>query len=163
MATTNELKSFDLNGKGFRYDPDTGVISRHYKNGKSRDLGCVNAQGYVHIKVDSKSMKAHRLAWFLYYKEEPPEFIDHINLDKTDNRIVNLRAADRRGNNCNQGLRSDNSSGYKGVCRTPNGKRWAAYASVCGKRHHIGYFDDILDAADAAKNARIKFNGEFAR
>jgi hypothetical protein len=77
------LPSIEILKSMFVYDPETGFIYK--KMGSARD------DGYVYLYVDGKQYAAHRIIWKLHTGEDPIEVIDHINGDKSDNRIVNLR------------------------------------------------------------------------
>lgn len=81
----------------FSYDAETGVITRNDRKGS----GSYDKDGYLIIKVNAKQYKAHRLAWFLFYGEFPEMEIDHINRDRTDNKISNLRESSRLENIAN--------------------------------------------------------------
>lgn len=87
------------------YCPETGIFKWREKrgvNGRSdRHAGYVMANGYRVIRVDYSKFLAHRLAWFYMHSEWPEEEIDHINRDRGDNRIVNLRLATRTLNSWN--------------------------------------------------------------
>lgn len=86
-------------------------------------------------------------------------YVDHINGNGLDNRRSNLRAATDSQNAMNRGMRTDNSSGFKGVYR--RGRLWRAQIQIQGRRVHLGTFDDATDAAlayDAV--ARIEY-GEY--
>lgn len=75
------------------YDPATGLFvwckSRSHRVGKP--AGWKKRDGYIYIRLDGRLWSAHRLAWLHHYGEHPRNTIDHINRDKTDNRIANLR------------------------------------------------------------------------
>ncbi|MBD1229107.1 HNH endonuclease [Xenorhabdus griffiniae] len=105
----------------------------------------------------------HRLAWLLYYGRWPSEFIDHINGDKSDNRIVNLREASNTENSWNSKMRKNNSSGIKGVCWCKSKKKWVARIRIDGKRKTLGYFSNIDEARLIMEKARTKYHGEFSR
>lgn len=81
----------------FSYDAATGTITRNDRKG----TGSYDKDGYLIIKINSRQYKAHRLAWFLFYGEFPEMEIDHINRDRTDNRISNLRESTRQENATN--------------------------------------------------------------
>ena len=87
---------------------------------------------------------------------------DHINQDRLDNRRSNLRPATRNQNRHNQGKYRNNASGFKGVCWHKHIKKWAAYIRVGGKRIHLGYYTNKLEAAEAYNEAARKYHGEFA-
>jgi hypothetical protein len=80
--------------------------------------------GYPSGAIRKKYVAAHRAAWCLYYGEWPDQFIDHVNRDRTDNRIANLRVVDNRTNCKNQKLRRTNTSGVMGVRWHRTKKRW---------------------------------------
>ena len=87
---------------------------------------------------------------------------DHIDRNKLNNCRSNLRSATAGQNNCNHGKRKDNTSGYIGVYWFKRRKKWHAYIQVNRERKHLGYFDDIEDAARAYNKAALKHRGEFA-
>src|SRR5580704_1773693 len=100
------------------YDPLTGVFRwriRPRQRACSEIAGSVNSYGYRMICVAQKIYRAHRLAWFYVYGEWPTNEIDHINGKKDDNRIVNLRLADKQKNQANSKRRSTNTTGFKGI------------------------------------------------
>lgn len=79
----------------FFYNSDTGLITR---NDRKNSTGSLDKDGYLIIKIKGKQIKAHRLAWFLYYGNFPNNELDHINRNRTDNRITNLREVSRKEN-----------------------------------------------------------------
>lgn len=91
---------------------------------------------------------------------EKGEIVDHINRDGLDNRRCNLRLASRADNNRNASVRSDSTSGYKGVGR--NWMKWKASIKYNGQDIYLGSFVDILDAARAYNKAALEYFGEFA-
>lgn len=99
------------------YDELTGIFTRMKSSGKNfrRKTGWISNFGYVNIRIDGKTRKAHRLAWLYVYGYMPNSDIDHINHDKSDNRICNLRVVDRKTNCENKGRHSKNTSGYPNV------------------------------------------------
>ena len=89
--------------------------------------------------------------------------IDHINGNPSDNRKVNLRIATQQENTMNQKMRSDNSTGHKGVLLN---KRSGKYIAVITKNHkstHLGTFDTVEEAGVAYDDASAKLFGEFTR
>lgn len=92
------------------------------------------------------------------------EEIDHIDGNSLNNTRRNLRVCTRTENTRNSRRKSCNTSGYKGVKRSQNGKRWCAFIRVGdGKRLYLGTFDTPEQAHEAYKTAALKHHGEFAR
>jgi hypothetical protein len=153
------------------YDPETGEF---YWIRKTRGWCRVNRQagwvdgGYRNIFIkDStgykKKYKAHRLAWFYMTGRWPDGDIDHKNMDRADNRFENLRESDRTHNRANTGRRSDNKSGFKGVCFRPKSGKYHAQIQYKGKPYHLGYYDTPQDAHEAYKKKSAELFGDFAR
>lgn len=90
-----------------------------------------------------------------------PEFIDHKDNDPSNNRIENLRPATYEENNRNRKIFKINSSGVKGVCWLKDRNKWRANCWFNGKRHHIGYYDNLDDAEIAIKQFREKYHKDF--
>ena len=152
MLKQKELKEI------LRYNPDTGDFIWLCDMGTNKVKGLVagweTASGYIGIMIDSKQHQAHRLAW-LYVHGCFPEFdIDHINGNRSDNRIANIRAVNRLENMRNQKLRTTNKSGHSGVrfCRGS----WHANISVNYKRIHLGCFATKDEAILVRKNAETE-------
>lgn len=147
------------------YDPETGHftwrVTRNQTAIGSR-AGSPSGDGYIRIKVDGQLQRAHRLAFLYMTGEFPPNQVDHINRDRTDNRWENLRPATRRENEGNKGLRRDNTSGHRGVSWFKPAKKWAAYGYRNGRRVHLGYFASLEEAAAAAREWREENFGVFA-
>ena len=96
---------------------------------------------------------AHRLAWFYVYGAWPNGDLDHINGDKLDNRIANLREATRKQNMQNVRQHKHNTSGVKGVAWHSQRNKWRAYIFVDYRQIHLGLFDTKEAAAAARMNA----------
>lgn len=129
------------------YNPDTGIFVWIKDKGsvKAGDIaGGKTCNGYITICVDGEAILAHRLAWFYAFKEWPEKGIDHINRDRSDNRLDNLREADQTLNNFNNSLRSDNTIGHKGVYKHGSGYR--ARVTNKGKNYNLGTFETIEEA-----------------
>lgn len=88
--------------------------------------------------------------------------IDHKNLDRSDNKWANLRLATASQNKCNSNLYRNNSTGYRGVSQTENGKRWYAQIRHDGKTRWLGTYDSPQEAHAVYKEWAIKLHGEFA-
>jgi hypothetical protein len=148
------------------YDPATGVLTwkiarSHMRSGD--EAGGVNGKGYRQIKFDGLFYTAHRLAWLLTYGEWPTKDIDHIDGNRANNKVDNLREATRSQNMGNARLWAHNTSGAKGVSWHRRTNKWQATITFNRRNHHLGYFTSI-EAAHAAycASARVHF-GEFHR
>lgn len=148
------------------YNPETGEFFwKQQRGGKKAGslAGHTNRRGYVVIHACGKLHYAHRLAWCMHYGDFPPngKFIDHENLDKSDNRIVNLRIATKSENAANTRAQSNSKSQIKGISFGNN--KWRVRICLNGKQKWLGSFNSIEAAKDAyARNANALF-GEFAR
>lgn len=147
------------------YNPETGDFLRKptyrgFKEGEK--AGTKDKDDYVKIKFYGYVERGHRLAWGFYYGEMLPSSIkiDHINGDKSDNRIINLRIANDHENARNKKTMKNNKLGIKGV-DIVRGK-FRAQISFNRKKKHLGYFDTIEKAASAYREASIRFHGEFS-
>lgn len=119
---------------------------------------------YVGLFMDKKNYLMHRLAWLYFYGEWPEKQIDHINGNRMDNRITNLRAATSAENNRNVGLQKRRAGKLKGTSyRHGLKKKWIASIVVDGVKYHLGYHWSEFDAAHAYRLAAEFFFGEFAR
>lgn len=120
---------------------------------------------YTKITLDRKAYQLHRLIWKMHKAEDPSEFIDHINNNKADNRIENLREATRFQNARNHGLRRNNTSGYKGVRFKKNvrstGGKWVGFVDCKGKRYRTKGFDTPEEANEALIKLRASLHNEF--
>ncbi|AZF37722.1 Phage HNH homing endonuclease [Pseudomonas sp. R4-39-08] len=112
--------------------------------------GFITSAGYRSIRIAGAGYQAHRLAWLHHYGEWPANELDHINGNKDDNRIANLRDVNRKGNCENQRRpQRNNTSGFLGVSWAKNEKKWKAQISHGGKKRAIGYFDSPEKAHEA--------------
>lgn len=143
------------------YDKDTGFfywkLSRMGAPKKGSLAGSITSEGYIAICVDSDRYQAHRLAWLMHYGDFPSTYLDHINRNKTDNRICNLREVSN-GENCkNVGVRKSSSSGYTGVSWHKAANKWNARIMVNWKRINLGLFESKEDAYLEYVKASQKF------
>lgn len=144
------------------YDRNTGIFtwkvnkSQATKAGTLAGTTCIK-DGYIVISVDSKTYKAHRLAWFYETCQMPPECIDHINRIRTDNRFCNLRLATKKQNMENTKIRKDSSSGYRGVSFKKEINSWIGYVSHNKKQYYLGKFEtkELASAAVEAKRFEL--------
>lgn len=146
----------------FHYDPETGVftnkIARNPKAPKGALAGYVNTIGYSVIQIDKQKIYAHRLAWFYVTGNWPSHEIDHINRNRSDNRLCNLRLATSTKNKHNTSFRANNTSGHRGVTWHKKRKKWQAQISVNNQHQYLGVFDSLDDAITARELAAAKFH-----
>lgn len=140
------------------YAPETG-ISTHRRLG--REYTTPNTpDGYVRVVVRKKGYLLHRLIWLYMTGEFPGGCIDHINGNTMDNRWENLRDTDAAGNARNAKVRSDSSTGYRGVFSS--GSKFRAKIRHEGVLRHLGVYDTLPEAKAAYRAAAILLHGEFA-
>lgn len=154
------------------YDPDTGVFRWLWDDAKparinSRDTkkaaGSIGVDGRRAIKISGTRYYCSRLAWLYMFGVWPTDQIDHINCDKSDDRIANLRECSGAQNHLNVGLTVRNRSGYKGVHWNGRYQKWEAAIRINGVRHYLGRYDAAEDAARRYAAAAVKYHNEFAR
>lgn len=172
LLTRQEIQEF------VEYNPETGIFVwkprdlkwfKSFKgwstwNGKNsgKVAGNINAYGYVQLCLNYKPYIAHRVAWVITYGEWPEDCIDHINGDKTDNRIANLRLADKFQNAQNRKIGSNNTSGVKGVHKNKNTGKWSVHIECNKERHFLGCFPTKEEAKAAYDQAARALHKEFA-
>lgn len=127
----------------------------------------VDAYGYAvktkrYRKENGKWSNTNIIMHRLIANAKSGQFVDHINLNKLDNRKSNLRLCSRTENNRNIGLPKNNTSGYKGVTFFRLRGKFMAQITVNRKNIYLGYFEDPKDAAKAYNEAALKYYGEFA-
>jgi len=146
------------------YDPESGhlywakTMSGRAKAGNL--AGSKNGEGYIQVQVKKRAYLAHRVAWFLTHGNWPENDIDHINGDKTDNRIKNLRDVSKSMNQRNAKRRIDNTSGIIGVRRVvhKNTPYWVAFWSDTKARNKWFNIDKLGE--DAALLAATEYRKE---
>lgn len=135
------------------YDPDTGIfywrVNRRGRAKAGSKAGTPHSDGYWEIGVDGKAYRAHRLAWLYVHGYTPKEMLDHINRNRLDNRIENLRKSENYLNMRNAGPYKQNSSGVRGVSWSDKSKRWVAAIMDRGRNFHLGSYKSIEEAAAA--------------
>lgn len=145
-----------------RYHPETGYFywtSSSLQHLIGRRAGGIRNVRYILIYLNGYQYYAHRLAWLYVYGYMPKE-IDHINRDKCDNRISNLRSCNRAGNSRNQKRRATKEGLPRGVQR--KGSRYAAKITCNYVQHYLGRFDSPIEASKAYQSKRKELFGEFA-
>lgn len=143
------------------YDPESGVFMWKRKPSNnvdmSRPAGNVQSTGYRVIRVNGTLYKAHRLAWLHFHGFWPPALIDHINGEKSDNRIQNLRCATPLQNVQNQTKpHRGNKSGALGVSVEKSG--FSARIRVDGRLMRLGYYGSLTEAQAAYVTAKRRLH-----
>jgi hypothetical protein len=142
----------------FDYHPD-GYLIRKHNNRKHKSL---MPNRYRQVSVFGKSYLAHKII-FLWHNGYMPETIDHKNNNHHVNDIGNLRTATLSQNQGNRKININNASGIKGVSWHKMASKWVAQIQVNKKKMHLGSFDSKEDAAQAYRDAALKYFGEFAK
>lgn len=122
----------------------------------------VDIQGYVCGSLFGKPYKAHRIVWAMKHGKWPVEMIDHINKNKIDNAVENLREATHAENARNRKVNDKSSSKLKGVTYRKHVGNWQAQISKDGTKIYLGSFNNPNDAHQAYCNAAKKLHGDFA-
>lgn len=143
------------------YDPETGVFAWKKRTGRCSAgaiAGCQDERGYVVLSIDGKRYYAHRLAWLYSTGQFPSKNIDHINGEKFDNRIKNLRDVNTQTNlqNLKKAMVTNKSTGILGV-RKLRGK-FLAQITIEGKETHLGTFNSAEDAHAVYLQAKRRFH-----
>ena len=146
----------------FTYKDGDLLWRGHRKGAKWNAVaGTVNSNGYRRVSVDYKLYYVHQLIYFFHHGYIPKK-IDHIDGDRLNNKIENLREVTDSENMQNARKRTDNSTGFKGVSLTRN-KRFRAYITVNKKQKWLGVYDSPEEAYGKYCIASKQFFGEFAR
>lgn len=136
----------------------------YWREGNGRKSGRLIGGGkslYKVCAVNRVTYYQHRLI-FLYHYGYMPKYLDHINNDRHDNRIENLRAVSARQNQHNRSINKNSTSGVKGVFWHKPAGKWMAQVRCDSKIYYGGLHDNIHDAAQAIKEMRKKLHGKFA-
>lgn len=125
--------------------------------------GALNTKRYWQVRYNRKNYQVHRIIWEMFngpipYRNE----IDHINMNKSDNRLCNLRLATSSNNQHNRLKYRNNTSGYKGVSWFPPEGKWRARITLNGKLRFLGYFTSAETAHAAYCRAAASLHKEFA-
>jgi hypothetical protein len=161
------------------YHPETGVFIWRPRVAKGKEdpaktaawntrfsgkpAGWVSFFGYLMLTMAGRKLYAHRVAVMIMTGRWPREDVDHVNGDRTDNRWANLRKASRSCNLQNSRIRSNNTSGVKGVSqRSDTGKWTARIHAPKGLYLSLGNFDTLEAAETAVRSVREKLHRKFA-
>lgn len=148
----------------FRYDPSTGRLYWRVTNSNravaGSEVAAVRNWGYVGVRLHGKTYQAHRVIWDMMNpgdKLEPGDEIDHIDHNRENNLLANLRKTSRKENSRNLSLARNNTSGTTGVRFDKSRSKWRAEIKVKKQVIHLGRFDTIEEAVTARKEAERKY------
>ena len=159
----NGMLTLERARKYLRFEPIEGKLywRRSERRARAgREAGGIQQRStlkYRLVRIDGKGYLAHRLIWFLTFGTWPKEEIDHWNGNGLDNRLSNLREVTHQENNQNKRMRADNTSGVTGVYWEKQIQKWRAQIGVAGGKIHLGYFNNLQDAAAAREKANTKY------
>jgi hypothetical protein len=152
--------------ENMHYEPDTGVFFWK-KPGYGRTVGKIvgsklwtKGKSYLTMKVDGTVYYAHRLAWLYVHGQWPRGFLDHIDGDRTNNAIDNLREATAAQNAARRDTSKRMIAPSRGVF--PHGTGYVARIHHQNKRHYLGYFSTAAEAQTAYEKAAKEIHGDFA-
>lgn len=154
--------------RSFHYDPKTGSLLRKFSTMRSAvgsEASYTNNIGYRQAVFSGRIYSVHRIAWVMHFGLPPNGEVDHINGDRSDNRICNLRVATSCENNQNRRLSTRNKTGIKGVFLVKWNKttRWRVSVGHSRGEYYITHFQCFGRAVKHANEMREKLHSEFAR
>jgi hypothetical protein len=162
QASKQSKITANLMRKKFIYDPETGHFYK--KERVDRHDGC---RGYrkIQVTIDGKRywIKAHRAAFLMMTGQWPENHIDHIDLDKGNNKWDNLRSATHAQNLSNMAMFKSNKSGYKGVFYRKDLRAWTSSIGHNNKRIYLGQFKTAEEAYAAYCAKSDELHKEFSR
>lgn len=156
------------------YNPITGAFRRHDKPpimSKGRPskpwrngglVGSSHSEGYLTVNLGNGNLLLHRVAWLMTFGEWPELHIDHINQNREDNRISNLREATKAQNATNSGARKNSKSGHKCIWKSSQNGKWIVQVKSGDLRVNVGSFADLNYAIVARDKAIKQLHGEFS-
>ena len=174
MSKSEPIPAADLHNL-LTYDPDTGALvwkprtvamcvslgwcrwfNARFANKPA--FSAVNSRGYLTGKLFGATISSHRVIWAMQTGQWPPDAIDHINGNRTDNRWGNLRVVTGQENQRNRKTGETNKSGVTGVSWDQKNAKWTAGIGVNGKTIRLGQFSNFDAAVAARKAAEIHYN-----
>lgn len=140
----------------FKYDPETGFVTRNEKL-----VGSTNSLGYPCFEYKDKSFYVHRFAFLFMTGSWPEQTVDHTDGNRANNAWSNLREASHVENQRNKGLGQRNKSGVKNVSWHAGAKKWRARMKIDGTYKHLGFFETLEEAEQVVRGLREIHHGEF--
>ena len=126
------------------------------------EIGSLSASEYLRTKINYEEHYIHKII-FLMHHGYTPQIVDHIDGDRTNNKIQNLRAVNLSQNQHNRTKSANNTSGFKNVSWCKRTKKWQVTLAMSNKAMAFGRFNDIELADLVAQEARDKYHQQFAR
>ena len=150
------LPAIEILRKKIIYDPESGIL----RSRSRKKPPLIDSNGYVRVGIDGQRYAGHRVAWALHYNEQPdPNLeIDHINGNRADNRISNLRLVTQEQNLRNKTKYKNCKHGYPGILFEKDGREkcWRAQIAMNGTIAKLGAFRCKTAAIFARKVAEVK-------
>lgn len=130
-----------------------------YKIKRGKEAGCINTKGYKLVGLNRKTYKVHRIIYEMFNGEIPAgKQVDHIDRNKNNNKIENLRIVTDQQNKFNRGINKNNTSGHRGVHWNVKSQKWQSRIQVGGRCIHLGYFKNNLEAIQAYREAELRYH-----
>ena len=143
------------------------IFNKQFAGRRAGNINKKSGYAQITMRLNGRKFvfKEHRLILCMVIGEIIGDDVqvDHIDLNRSNNAVINLRIATSSQNNFNQGLRVDNTSGSNGVCYANYAQKWRAIIRANGKSKHLGYFYRKEDAERAYQSAADVLHGKFAR
>lgn len=158
VKRTHEVLTRDRLLEVLDYNQETGIFIWKIKLSARGAVGKkagTNTYGYNAINIDGVRYFAHRLAWLYVHGYWPKQEIDHIDRNRSNNSINNLRDVSRTVNALNNSPQLINSSGVKGVTFCKDRNQWQAQINIMGKNITLGRYQSLDEAAIAYKSANM--------
>ena len=157
------MLTFERANELFKYEPETGMLIRKVTTGNNRFhagtvAGCASPEGYLRVRIDKALYRVHRVCYLLAYGSLADDMqVDHINHDRADNRLANLRLVTNTQNGRNTKLPVTNTTGVIGVSYNKKYDKYYAHIHIKGKNIYLGQYDTLEEAAAARADANLKY------
>lgn len=156
MLTQKRLKEV------LHYNPDTGIFTWKIKTARCVKIGSIAgsvvSNNYIHLAINYRDYKAHRLAWLYIHGVWPENEIDHIDHNPKNNKLINLRSVTTKENSKNRKKYCTNTSGVNGVHWCKRRSKWISRARDNGNNLFSKGFKDFFEAVCHRKSLEIKHN-----
>ncbi len=154
-----ELPPLEWLNEWLSYDAETGKLYWKKQRGSyakaGSEAGGLHTKGYIRVGIRGNYYQAHRICWTIYHQEMLPTdaMLDHINGDRSDNRICNLRLVEEWMNSHNRYTQREESCGVHYNYAKSKSKPWEAKITINKVRHHIGTYATYAEAVAARRQA----------